>query len=138
MKTNSTFALVTLGLAAILAPMHVAAQSGNAIVNVPFNFSVGSQVLPAGEYLVSAERDVMRLNSVDGNSHMAAIGFAVETPNGKIKASALVFKQYGDRYFLSQIWSDSARGTELPRSAVEREMSAKNHATAITLLASRR
>src|SRR5271154_5526667 len=132
MKTNSTFALATLALAAILAPIHLAAQSSDLNVTIPFNFAVGSKALPAGEYRVSSEQGVIRLDSVDGNAHMAALGIRVEAEKGEYKTS-LVFKQYGDRYFLSQIWSGREAGTQLPRSAAEREMSAKNqHPTTVT------
>jgi hypothetical protein len=135
MKTNSTFALATLGLAAILTPMHLAAQSNPMDVTVPFNFAIGAKALPAGDYKVTNDCGIIRLDSVDGNAHMAAIGIAVETKNGETK---LVFKKYGDRYFLAQVWSGAERGAELPRSAVERELSAKNHATPVTLFASLR
>jgi hypothetical protein len=137
MKTNSSFALATLALAAILAPIHLAAQSSNLNVTVPFGFAVGSKVMPAGDYRVTTDGGLIRLDCVDRNAHMAAIGITVDAKHGEAKTS-LVFKQYGDRYFLAQIWNGSDRGSELPRSAAEREMSAKNLTpTTVTLLASR-
>ena len=135
MKTSSTLALATLGLAAILAPLQLAAQSSNLYVTVPFDFTIGSKALPAGDYRVSTERGVIRMDCLDGDCHMAALGHAVDAERGDIK-TALVFKHYGDRYFLAQIWSGTERGTELPDSAVERELSAKTQsATPVTLLA---
>lgn len=137
MKTSSRFSLAMLGLAAILAPMHLAAQSSNFTITIPFDFTVASKALPAGEYRVSTRNGIVRVDSTDGDSHMAAVGFGVDDGNGEFKTS-LVFKQYGDRYILSQIWGGTDHGTQLLKSAVERELMAKNqHGVAVTLLASR-
>jgi hypothetical protein len=138
MKTNSTFALATLALAAMLAPIHLAAQSSNLIVTVPFNFAVGSKAMPAGEYRVTVEQGLTRLDSVNGAAHMNALGFGIDAEPGKVKTS-LVFTRYSDRYFLSQIWAGKEMGTQLPQSAGEREMRAKNQpSTTVTLVASLR
>jgi hypothetical protein len=138
MKTNSTFSLVTLALAAVLAPMHLAAQSSNLTVTIPFNFTMGAKALPAADYRVTISGDVIHLDSDDGNAHMVSLAIAVGA-EGRYVQPKLVFKQYGDRYVLAQVWGGGDRGNQLPKSAVERELSAKNERpTPVVLLASRR
>jgi hypothetical protein len=137
MKTNSTLALATLALAAVLAPMHLAAQSSNLTVTVPFNFTMGSKALPAADYRITIAGDVIHLDTVDGDAHMVSLAIAVGA-EGRYVEPKLVFKQYGNRYVLSQVWSGGDRGNELPKSAVERELSARNEpATTVTLAARR-
>jgi hypothetical protein len=138
MKTNSTFSLVTLALAAVLAPMHLAAQSATLTVSVPFNFTMGAKALPAADYRVTISGDVVHLDTEAGDAHMVSIGIALGM-DGKYVQPKLVFKQYGDRFVLSQVWNGGDRGNELPKSAIERELSAKSERpTPVTLLASRR
>ncbi len=138
MKTNSTLSLVTLALAAVLAPMHLAAQSATITVTVPFDFTMGSKALPAADYRVTISGNVVHLDTEAGDAHMVSVGIAVGM-DGKYVQPKLVFKQYGDRFVLSQIWNGGDRGNELPKSAIERELSAKNERpTPVIVLASRR
>lgn len=138
MKTNSTFSLVTLALAAVLAPIHLAAQSTSLTVTVPFDFTMGSKALPAADYRVRINGDAVYLDTEAGDAHMVSLGIAVGM-DGKYVQPKLVFKQYGNRFVLSQIWGGGERGNELPKSAIERELSAKNERpTPVIVLASRR
>ena len=54
---------------------------------------------------------------------------SINAPQAKSK---LVFHRYGNRYFLTQVWSaGSSLGRELPKSAKEKEqaLAAHNHAS---------
>jgi len=138
MKTNSTFSLLTLAFAAVLAPTHLAAQSATLTVTVPFNFTMGAKTLPAADYRVAISGGAVRLDSEAGDAHMVSLGIVVGH-DGKYVQPKLVFKQYGDRYILSQIWGGGDRGNEFPKSAIERELSAKNQRpTPVIVLAARR
>lgn len=125
-KIYSTFAM--LGLFLVLAAGSVQAQSeGRVEVNIRFDFQVGNKVLPAGEYTVRplTQKSVV-IRSADGREVLVAL-----TPNsinggGKSAGRKLVFRQYGDQYFLAQIWM--ANGTdarELRPSKAEREAKAQ-------------
>jgi hypothetical protein len=105
-KLYSTFAM--LGLALLMAVVSVSAQSsGKLEVNIPFEFQIGSQTFPAGEYSVKRlSQNSVLVRSADG--HLSAIA---QTPisitsNASEKATQekLVFNQYGNQYFLSQVW----------------------------------
>jgi hypothetical protein len=138
MKTNSTLSLATLALAAILAPLHLAAQSSTLTVTVPFNFTMGAKALPAADYRVTISRNVIHLDTEAGDAHMVSIGLPIGA-DGKYVQPKLVFQRYGDRYILSQIWNGGDRGNEFPKSAIERELSAKSERpTPVIVLAARR
>ena len=121
-KIYSTFAM--LGLFLVLAVGSVQAQSGGSVnVNIRFSFQVGDKVLPAGEYTVRplTQKSVV-IKSADGREVLVAL-----TPNsikegGKPTSERLVFRRYGDQYFLAQVWMvRGADGRELAPSKAERE-----------------
>ena len=114
--------------------------STRVVAQVPFEFMVANKIVPAGECVVQAI-------TMDGNTLVirnAEANVALVSPSsqseGKQDASnyALVFKQYGDRYFLSGIKLEGSKVTyRLPESKVEAELRAQNaSATEETLLAS--
>ncbi len=125
-KIYSTFAM--LGLFLVLAVGSVQAQSeGRVEVNIRFDFQVGNKVLPAGEYTVKplTQKSVV-IRSADGREVLVAM-----TPNsisngGKAASERLVFRKYGDQYFLTQVWTDrDADGRALTPSKAEREAKAQ-------------
>ena len=103
-----------MALAAVLVPLHLAAQSATLTVTVPFNFTMGTTILPAADYRVTISGDVVHLDTEAGDAHMVSLGIALGM-DGKYVQPKLVFKQYGDRYILSQIWNGGDRGNELPQ-----------------------
>lgn len=123
-KIYSMFAMLSLCL--MLAVVSVQAQSGSKLtVNVPFDFSIGSQVLPAGEYQLKQLSDKSILvESADGRTRLIA-----QTPrmiqDGAHEGATqekLVFNQYGDQYFLAQVFMiKGGAGRELNQSNAERQ-----------------
>ena len=114
--------------------------SSKIVAQVPFEFMVANKTVPAGEYVVQAL-------TMDGNTLVirnteAKVGLLSRSSQseGKQDASnyALVFKHYGDRYFLSGIKLEGSKITyRLPESKVEAELRSQNaSATEETLLAS--
>jgi len=92
---------------------------------IPFDFNVGDQKLPAGEYTFGrltglSDNRVMSVRSADAKAHVFQSVFqaSVLTPKDE---STLVFHKYGDQYFLEQIWSGGEQeGTQVPESRGER------------------
>ena len=91
---------------------------------IPFSFSIGKRILPAGEYQVKRINDegssleIENLN--DSHEHVL---FETETENTNHIQSkgSLVFDRYGDRYFLHEVWSPGREtGRELFPSKEER------------------
>jgi len=116
--------ILTLSLLAMMAATSGNAQSDMHFeVNVPFEFSVGEKTLPAGEYTVSCgAHDLLIIQSVDRLSSQMSI--TISTQAGRARdESSLVFHRYGDRYFLSTIWTaGNYIGHELRKPRAEREL----------------
>jgi hypothetical protein len=131
-KLYSTFAM--LGLAILLTVASVQAQSvGKLEVNVPFEFQVGSQTFPAGQYSVKRlSQSSMLIRSADGQLSLIAQTPKALTSDEKGKAlmEKLVFNKYGQQYFLSQVWMvRGSDGRELFKSDAEQQ-AASNQAVA--------
>jgi hypothetical protein len=121
-----------LGLGLFFAVSGVRAQENGVKADVPFDFVVGNQVLPAGEYLVTAQGaagQAILIRSTDNKSAAMTIAFSCASASPS-KDTRLVFHAVGGRYFLSQIWAQGySQGRELRKSSAEIEM-AKNHQAA--------
>ena len=127
MKKQGIKTLVLLGLLLSVSAIIVNAQGRLLIrkVEIPFDFSVGDKKFPAGEYRVTSvnqEKTMIRLSSVDGQDVVNILTNPVqakETPN----TSKLIFRRYGETYFLYQIWeSYNDQGRYLSKSRTERSV----------------
>jgi thymidylate kinase len=98
---------------------------------------VGNRHMPAGTYDITSGQSTLLVRGEDNGS--ASFAIAISAYAGKTQEQAkLVFKRYGDRYFLSQVWYPGTdQGRQLQVSKVEREL-AMNSAKPeiVTLLAS--
>ena len=123
-------AFTMLAIIALVGSLAVAAQAQTIgtklIADIPFEFSAGNQKLPAGAYEVtvinpSSDQSVMRIRSIDGHNGTLLLMHPVE---GKVQDDArLLFIQYGDRYFLAQVWpSANSMGMEAPAFRAERNL----------------
>jgi len=122
MNTPIIRTLAIVCLCAALTPVYLRAQ-GPMQVKIPFDFTVGSKSFAAGDYTVRPQANFVAIQSVDHASAIMTLTTGLEArtplPQGK-----LVFHRYGDRYFLSQIWTRDS-GRELRPSAAEKELIAK-------------
>jgi hypothetical protein len=141
MKTR---ALVIAGIIAltVMASTRVAQAQQQMVVNIPFDFVAGTNSLPAGEYTVQvsgAAHTLILMDRQDATASALMNTYAVDSSKPQAD-SKLIFHRYGDRYFLSQVWSEGdSRGRELSKSDREKEMAltAKIETTGqVTLVAS--
>ena len=130
MKTR---ALVMAGVMALtaMATTRVAQAQELLAVNIPFDFVAGNTQLPAGEYnvRVSAQTHTIILISRRDSATSALLVTNAAVSAEPQSESKLVFNRYGERYFLSQVWTEgNSQGRQLLKSAREKEMSqiAKN------------
>jgi hypothetical protein len=93
-------------------------------VTIPFAFTIGDRVMPAGDYAVrctnpSSDAKVLQLTS--SNSHESAL-IRTSSVIGKSENNAkLVFNRYGNQYFLAQVWlASDADGMQAPKSRTEK------------------
>ena len=117
-----------LGLGLLLAVSAAQAQEPRVKANIPFDFVVGDQVMPAGEYIVDAAGEAtpaILIRSNGGSGSSIALTFACASA-GPSKTTKLVFHTLAGRYFLSQVWAEGyAQGRELRMSKSEKRL-AKN------------
>jgi hypothetical protein len=107
----------------VFAAQPLPSQTARLMVDIPFDFVVGRETLPAGTYAIcQVAPKVMVIRRVDtGSSSM----FLTIGAGGRSfpQQAKVVFNRYGDIHFLSQIWSPgSGTGHRLLRSRYEREL----------------
>jgi hypothetical protein len=118
-----------LAMAIIAAGVSAQAQSlqYKLTVDIPFEFSVSNEKLPAGKYWVSRAQEssgdtVVQIKSVEG--HAVANRFSIPIVTFKTKKRGeLVFHRYGEQYFLSEIWPvGGGTGRAFLKTHAEREL----------------
>ncbi len=139
MKHASWIVVVTL---IALSGMAVAQMRSDSriVTRVPFEFAVGTRIVPAGECVVQVA--TMDGNTLSIHSTGTKVNLFASTSRAEAKQNAsqyaLVFKRYGDSYFLSAIRLQGSKVQyRLNESKGEAELRAQNRtATEETLLAS--
>jgi hypothetical protein len=114
-----------LSFAVLILPLPLPAQTGSLRANIPFQFVVGKQRMPAGYYEIAPKGDagqLLLLRHRDGNRAVMPLTHRIEGI-GTDRAGKLIFHRYGDRYFLSQVWfSGLSAARELTPSKLELEL----------------
>ena len=137
---NRSFA--TLGLLALLAAASAFGQP-RLKADIPFEFRVGTTVMPAGQYYVNPDFGAFgKLLSLDCHECRAKAVVVTHSVSGNEASTEgrLVFNKYGDTYFLSAVWlSDRRVGSGLQKDKTERELagSASLARTSLIVLALR-
>ncbi len=100
-------------LAVAIAVLILGAASANAQistlrVNVPFAFTAGTNVLPAGEYEINVHTDLMLSRIVPLNGDAVSLvrlvpGVTDRSP-AKSEKGMLRFEKFGQRYVLIGVW----------------------------------
>jgi hypothetical protein len=130
MSTLSMWKFSASLLAVILAaaPSSLVSQAQDmeesVVVKVPFAFGDGTQNFAAGRY--SIHMDDQKILTIRGESNS---GFAMpwfEEDSHPAETTKVVFRRYGDQYFLSEIWiaGESSHAYRLPSKRENREEAA--------------
>jgi hypothetical protein len=129
--------LTVLGLLAV----PLAAQTHRVTADIPFEFTAGGKVMPAGEYSIVLRSDLSglaQLVATDAKESAFALGYSIG--GGKDREdSRLTFNKYGNQYFLAEVWTQGqSSGLGFQKSRTEREISRTASARqTFTLLAKR-
>ena len=118
---------LTAGLLAAAFSMGLQAQVLDARAEVPFDFWLGQQLIPAGGYSIYHFGTGAVLLKGDGNmTTVMFLGQRIARPEVHADGK-LVFTRYGDTYFLSKIWTPFQRdGYGVPKSAREKEIASRS------------
>ena len=88
--------------------------------NVPFDFTVGGALLPAGQYVVDQSAiSGFLVVQAERTGRSAVTRFIASEARLPRNAPHLVFHRYGDQYFLVQVWTTNS-GREIPATKLER------------------
>jgi hypothetical protein len=120
MKSRS---LITLAAVVALASVSGYAQSSSMRVSIPFEFTVGQTVLPAGDYAVQGNSlaGLVSIQTTNLNSRAFATAIRAVRSNAQDQPT-LVFNHYGSSYFLAKAWwASSTDGLEFPKTKTEIE-----------------
>ena len=118
------FAVTALLAVASLSNVARALSTSSALrADVPFNFTVGHELLPSGSYLI--KRDSSGLVTVQSIDQRHRVVVASTSGPDATRGDKLIFRKYGDRYFLgkvsSSIFSANFVPSKLERSARDHE-----------------
>ena len=119
-----------VGAVALLGiPTAVQAQLGGMRANIPFDFYIGSQNFPAGQYTLQRTQNdswVVRVSDLNGHN-MVTMTIPI-TSHSKNLDPELIFNRYGSYNFLSEVrWLGSPSAGQFRKSSLERDF-AKNSA----------
>jgi hypothetical protein len=125
--------LITVAFAVFFLMASAVAQTGAIKANIPFDFTIAKQTLPAGEYTITVKGMMLQLALLDGSSSLMVARYTAAYKNNV--TPRLVFHRYGSRSFLSQVWtSDTVH--ELLTSPREIEYARTQKQERIVVLAS--
>ena len=124
MRTHTLRTMMMISSLMALSALSANAQKGSSfVVKVPFAFTVSGKSLPAGEYVIArstqSSNEVMRISSQTRGAYVQTKPIQAQDIKEK---SQVVFKRYGNEYFLFRIWtSGKSTGRELFKSAREQQ-----------------
>src|SRR5258707_15363820 len=110
MKYTSLKTSAMLGLFIVLAVMTANAQTGSRIeASIPFDFAAGETNLKAGDYTVKRiSKDALQLRNAQTKTSVIVMAPLAIQRTRNDAPERLVFKRYGNEYFLSQVWTNRA------------------------------
>lgn len=122
MRIRSFPCLIMLALLLALMAADAGAQT-TLVVDIPFDFTVCRQQLPAGRYRVrpftSASANAVLVRREDNRAAEIVCTQTVLTPDRPDRGK-LIFNRYGDQYFLSEMWfRGEITGNQLLKSETE-------------------
>ncbi|HTT22277.1 MAG TPA: hypothetical protein VMG82_25340 [Candidatus Sulfotelmatobacter sp.] len=131
MKRSHLTIAIAFAIAVLMAS--AVAQTGAIKANIPFDFTIAKQTLPAGEYKVAVEGTMLHVVQLNGTDS-AYVKYNLSARE-KDMSPRLVFHRYGNRSFLAQAWITAA-GHELIASPREIEYARTDKQEQVVVLAS--
>lgn len=120
--------VATLTLLIPISIIGFAGLSGTVRADIPFDFIVGNKEFKAGKYSVgrlSASNNAGTL-IIRGEDDGAVANFTVNNATDKSGSQArLIFRRYGNQYFLAKVFDGNSGGAEFLKSKAEREAAKK-------------
>ena len=108
-RSLSIAVVVAVAMTTAVVPANAKTHS-TLVLNVPFQFTVGDRLLQPGNYRFEQLLDsapglnIIAIRSADGGTYQAAVTTTTHATAVQ-RRSRLVFKRYGNSFFLSQVWT---------------------------------
>jgi len=123
-------ALLVLSISMLVVALAVPlmAQSFVLKANIPFEFTVGDKLLPAGDYLLRSDASFSVMLLQGGSSPAGALTLMshneLRATRDPASITRITFDRYGSQYFLREVDNGYTRtGYTVPMSHTERELS---------------
>jgi hypothetical protein len=118
---NRIIAIALLATATLMTAGSANAQRALLKVDVPFNFTVNSTVLPAGNYTIVLDPILPNtFDLLDRAKSVRARAYFLRGSIGPGREDRLIFHTYGGAHFLSEVGLNSASdGLFLPETKLE-------------------
>ena len=90
---------------------------------MPFEFTVGGRLLPAGAYTISSPSSgLLVIRSAD--THFVSMTTISHSNQESARGSELVFDRYGDKYFLHEVMCPkvASLNVDVPKSKMEKQV----------------
>ena len=113
-------------LAAAIGTTGLYAQS-KVVANIPFDFTVKGQKMPAGKYEVTRDftkPDTIQISSLDEGRSVLVVTYRALVTQPGAESPRMIFNQYGNRYFFSELWTSDGIERRTSPSKLEREVKA--------------
>jgi len=110
MKYTNLSMVAMVGLLLALGAVSAKAQTGGMIeASIPFDFAAGDTKLKAGDYTVKRiSKDALQLRNAQNKTSLIVMAPLAIQQSRNDAPERLVFKRYGNEYFLSQVWTNRA------------------------------
>lgn len=114
--------LIAASLCFVVGLAIVSASAQNIDAKVPFSFTVSGKTLPAGDYTMIIDSNLLKITNGDGRIvALASVYDGSGRPHGE--KSQIIFHCYRDRCFLAELWSaHQENGRELITSRAEAKL----------------
>ena len=125
MKTMNSIAMM-VAAAIGLGSTGLYAQS-KVEANIPFDFTVKGKTMPAGRYQLArnlSAPDTIEISNVSGGRSVLVVTYKALTAQPGAEAPRIVFNQYGNRYFLSELWTSDGTERRVTPAKMEQELKA--------------
>ena len=129
MKLIGRLLTTLLGLSVVLGGSVFAQNSTSAIrVKIPFEFNVGDQTFPAGDYsLVQPLQHFVALRDARGRTVASALTNSIDS-SAPVTTPKLRFATIDGQYFLTELWQEQEpAGQRLLINSTPRTSLAKRH-----------
>lgn len=130
---KQVFSMLGLCVLAIMVAAPSYAEPGGVKAKVPFEFVVGSRTFPAGEYRIVTVPH--RVDIRDANGRKLAVVLANEISEGSVGENGkVIFHCYGEKCFLSEVWSPDYEQGQIVSSQSEQELVKKESSRYVTVV----